>query len=192
MLDGDLGLDALEKELIVREAHRCVETSVRGGAASCAAAGRSALPGALLVFRGVFVALYRQGLLRGCMGTIEPVLPLVDACRECAIAAALKDPRFASVVEDELPGMVVEVTVTGGMRPLGETDALEGGSTGVVLSRGCRREVFLPGVLRRAPSGAGALMAFLREKAQMGAGGDDGPESWCAFDALVMRGRQGA
>ena len=61
--------------------------------------------------RGVFVTLTEQGNLRGCIGFPYPVMPLGDAIREAAVAAALQDPRFPSVRGSELPAITIEVTV---------------------------------------------------------------------------------
>ncbi|MCX6683024.1 MAG: TIGR00296 family protein [Methanoregula sp.] len=61
--------------------------------------------------RGVFVTLTEQGNLRGCIGFPYPVMPLGDAIREAAVAAALQDPRFPPVRGSELPAITIEVTV---------------------------------------------------------------------------------
>lgn len=61
--------------------------------------------------RGVFVTLTREGRLRGCIGFPEPVMPLGDAIREAATAAALEDPRFSPVRPEECPLIQIEVTV---------------------------------------------------------------------------------
>ena len=44
--------------------------------------------------RGVFVTLTKAGELRGCIGFPYPVIPLGDAIRQAAVAAAREDPRF--------------------------------------------------------------------------------------------------
>jgi uncharacterized protein (TIGR00296 family) len=61
--------------------------------------------------RGVFVTLTELGDLRGCIGFPYPVMPLGDAIREAAVAAALQDPRFPPVRGGELPSITIEVTV---------------------------------------------------------------------------------
>jgi len=64
---------------------------------------------------GVFVTLTKiikdKEELRGCIGYIVPVKPLVEATIDVAIAAASEDPRFNPVQEDELSDILVEVTV---------------------------------------------------------------------------------
>jgi uncharacterized protein len=61
--------------------------------------------------RGVFVTLTKAGQLRGCIGFPYPVMPLGDAIRQAAVAAALEDPRFPPVKTDELKKVDCEVTV---------------------------------------------------------------------------------
>jgi uncharacterized protein (TIGR00296 family) len=61
--------------------------------------------------RGVFVTLKEHGELRGCIGFPHPVMPLGDAIRDAAVAAALEDPRFPPVAKSEIPALEIEVTV---------------------------------------------------------------------------------
>ena len=44
--------------------------------------------------KGVFVTLTINGQLRGCIGTIQPIMPLYEAVIKNAISAAYSDPRF--------------------------------------------------------------------------------------------------
>ena len=62
---------------------------------------------------GVFVTLskYPKRELRGCIGYPEPIYPLNEALILSAKAAALEDPRFQPLREDELDSIVVEVTI---------------------------------------------------------------------------------
>jgi len=49
--------------------------------------------------------------LRGCIGTLYPVQPLIDTVIDRAIDAATNDPRFPPVSPDELNKIIVEVSV---------------------------------------------------------------------------------
>jgi AmmeMemoRadiSam system protein A len=73
----------------------------------------------LLEESGVFVTLEKHGDLRGCIGYVFPVKPLYLGVRDNAISAAVRDPRFPPVAEEELPELDVEVSI---MTPLAETD----------------------------------------------------------------------
>jgi uncharacterized protein len=61
--------------------------------------------------RGVFVTLTKAGELRGCIGFPYPVIPLGDAIRQAAVAAAKEDPRFLPVHKNEVSSLAFEVTV---------------------------------------------------------------------------------
>lgn len=61
--------------------------------------------------RGVFVTLTEDGELRGCIGYPYPVLPLGEALHDAAVSAAVRDPRFMPVREDELAEIEFEVTI---------------------------------------------------------------------------------
>ncbi|MBQ3717915.1 MAG: TIGR00296 family protein [Methanomicrobium sp.] len=61
--------------------------------------------------RGVFVTLTEDGELRGCIGYPYPVLPLGEALHDAAVSAAVRDPRFMPVRENELAALKFEVTI---------------------------------------------------------------------------------
>ncbi len=61
---------------------------------------------------GCFVTLYKNGELRGCIGTILPVYDnLAEEIIENAIAACSRDPRFYPVEVSELPLIEYKVDV---------------------------------------------------------------------------------
>ncbi|ARM75977.1 TIGR00296 family protein [Acidianus manzaensis] len=49
--------------------------------------------------------------LRGCIGYVEAVAPLVDIVRNAAIAAAFSDPRFPPVTPSEINNILIEITI---------------------------------------------------------------------------------
>jgi AmmeMemoRadiSam system protein A len=73
----------------------------------------------LLEESGVFVTLEKHGNLRGCIGYVFQVKPLYLGVRDNAISAAVRDPRFPPVAEEEFPELDVEISI---MTPLAETD----------------------------------------------------------------------
>ncbi|HIJ55187.1 MAG TPA: AmmeMemoRadiSam system protein A [Deltaproteobacteria bacterium] len=108
--------------------------------------------------RGCFVTLHKRGVLRGCIGTIEPHKSLLKGVEENAINAAFGDPRFPPMTEDELEDIEVEVSVLTMPRVLEYKDAddlkakLRPGVHGVILSRGWQRSTFLPQVWEQLPN----------------------------------------
>ncbi len=61
---------------------------------------------------GAFVTLhtYPQKLLRGCIGIPYPIMPLQQALTEAAVSVT-HDPRFPPLKREELPNVVIEITV---------------------------------------------------------------------------------
>jgi len=107
--------------------------------------------------RGCFVTLHQKGALRGCIGTIEPVTPLIYCVEENALNAAFKDPRFPSLKQSELPDLEIEISVLTVPEVLDFKDAedlkrkLKPGRHGVILSEGFRKSTFLPQVWEQLP-----------------------------------------
>lgn len=111
-----------------------------------AAASGIALEPRLTAVRGVFVTLTLRGHLRGCIGYIEGIKPLVEAVLDNAAAAALQDPRFTPVRAEDLPLLQVEVSVLTPLRPVSGPQEIQIGRHGILLGKGRRRAVFLPQV----------------------------------------------
>jgi len=105
-------------------------------------------------YRGVFVTLhtYPDRELRGCIGIPEPVMPLIEALREAAISAAVKDPRFPPVTVDEMDNIVVEVSILTPPKlieveePLEYLDKIKIGRDGLIIEYGAHRGLLLPQV----------------------------------------------
>ena len=104
------------------------------------------LPAELLSDRaGVFVSLHRDGRLRGCIGTIEPVRRSVaEEIIENAISAATRDPRFPPVRADELDALEISVDVLARPEKISSKDDLDVRRYGVIVSKGRRRGLLLP------------------------------------------------
>lgn len=103
-------------------------------------------PGATRPHGGVFVTLYEFGRLRGCMGTLDPALPLGEAVRRAAVCAAAEDPRFAPVTASELPDLEIQVSILSDPHPMRNLEDLLIGKHGIIVRRGSQRGLFLPQV----------------------------------------------
>lgn len=136
-----LPLSEPDQQFLLRLARRALEESVRHDRLPEV----EVPPGPLCEKCGAFVTLHKMGRLRGCIGYIESLKPLYQTVAECAMAAALHDPRFDPVTPEELPSLHVEISV---LSPLIEIapDKVEVGRHGLLLSRGGRRGVLLPQV----------------------------------------------
>ncbi len=96
--------------------------------------------------RGVFVTLEKQGRLRGCIGYIEPVKPLLSAVQEMAAAAAFHDPRFPPLRKEELPDLDIEISILSPIRRINSIEEIEVGKHGLIMERGAARGLLLPQV----------------------------------------------
>ncbi len=90
--------------------------------------------------RGVFVSLKEEGCLRGCIGTIEPQQESAAAeIIQNAISAAVADPRFMPVTEDELAFLEYSVDILSPPQPVESVDELDPAKYGLIVeARGCR------------------------------------------------------
>ncbi len=98
-------------------------------------------------YRGVFVTLNKQGALRGCIGSLLGVEPIVDGVRRHAINAALHDHRFPLLTGDELDAVRIDVSVLTPPKELEYTSPED-------LCQALRPQV--DGVIIKEPGGAGA------------------------------------
>ncbi len=98
--------------------------------------------------RAAFVTLLEFGQLRGCIGHLEALQPLVKDVAENAFAAAFRDPRFPPVTARELEGLHIGISVSTPATPLSfgseqELVALiEPGRDGLILEEGHARGKF--------------------------------------------------
>jgi AmmeMemoRadiSam system protein A len=95
---------------------------------------------------GAFVTLRLRGELRGCIGYIEPRLPLIQTVEEVATKAALEDPRFLPLSTDELRDTDIEVSVLSPLQKVESVDEIEVGKHGLVIDAGFTRGLLLPQV----------------------------------------------
>jgi len=117
-----------------------------------------------------FVTLTQQGQLRGCIGTLEARRTLLADVKANAVAAALRDPRFAPLTVTELAHTEIEVSMLSQMQPMQFEDEahalaqLQPGIDGVVFEYERFRSTFLPQVWEQLPSPQ-EFIAHLKHKA---------------------------
>lgn len=94
---------------------------------------------------GVFVSLKKDGVLRGCIGTISPVTACVaDEIIRNAVSAGTEDPRFQPVQKSELPDLIYDVDVLSEAEDIQSPDQLDVKRYGVIVTHGGRRGLLLP------------------------------------------------
>ncbi len=139
--DAPAQLSPEEKRTLLALAREAVTRFVKTGSVVEAPASP-----AFAAPRGVFVTLRKRGTLRGCIGYVEPILPLGRAVVETAVLAASEDPRFPAVREDELGSLALEISVLTPAREVREPREVEVGRHGLIISRDGRRGLLLPQV----------------------------------------------
>ena len=141
-------LDPATRVWLLRIAREAVEHAVRTGRPLPAKHFASDAPAAARARMGAFVTLTRKtdGSLRGCIGEILPMRPLVEAVTARAADSALEDPRFEPVAPDELPGLRVEVSALTPPAPVASWRDIVLGRDGMTLEKNRRFAVFLPQV----------------------------------------------
>jgi AmmeMemoRadiSam system protein A len=107
----------------------------------------------------VFVTLWQPGSsnskseeskrLRGCIGRLQPDLPLDEAVKYAAISAATRDPRFVPVEPYELDGLTIEIAILSPLEEIASLDEIVIGRDGLVIEAQGRRGLLLPKVATR-------------------------------------------
>ncbi len=136
-------LAANEKEELLKLARQSVETAVRQGKLYQGAAPKYE---ALLLDRGAFVTLKKNGELRGCIGYVAPISPLYQTVRDVAAYAAVRDTRFSPVKPAELRDLEYEVSVLSPMRRVLDVKQIQIGKHGLLVKKGSYEGVLLPQV----------------------------------------------
>ncbi len=95
---------------------------------------------------GAFVTLKKNGELRGCIGLIEAKFPLFEVVAEMAEKAAMSDPRFESVSEEEIDKLEIEISVLSPLKKVVNVEEIEVGRHGLVIEKGYYRGLLLPQV----------------------------------------------
>ncbi|MEK6742073.1 MAG: AmmeMemoRadiSam system protein B [Nitrospirota bacterium] len=93
-----------------------------------------------------FVTINRDHRLRGCIGNIQPVMPLYRSVIRNAVAASSQDPRFPPMTTRELEGAEIEITVLSPLEPLDDVKNIRIGVHGLYLVKGPNGGIFLPQV----------------------------------------------
>lgn len=102
--------------------------------------------------RGTFVTLTKHGLLRGCIGHIEPVQEIYRDVIENTLLAAFEDNRFTPLLEKELKDIKIEISILNEPQELiysGVEDLLNKlrpGQDGVIIEKDNKNATYLPQV----------------------------------------------
>lgn len=136
---------------------------------------------------GVFVTITDSRGLRGCIGYAEPVMPLHQALRRAAVAAATEDPRFDPLLPGELDAVRFEVTVLDepalirAGTPQEYISSITPGRDGLMVRRGGTSGLLLPQVAAEYGWSAREFLENTCRKAGLD------PDSWMDAGTDVYR-----
>jgi len=100
----------------------------------------------------VFITLKLNGQLRGCIGTTEASMPLINAVAQYAYAAAFSDPRFKPLSVEEYENIEISLSILTPATPLPFKDEhdlvnqLRQNIDGLIIAKNNARATFLPAV----------------------------------------------
>ncbi len=142
MADGKMELSTRERRYLLELARRSIAAAVRQERLP----EPEAITPAMSQKRGAFVTIRKRGELRGCIGYIIGMQPLMLAVREMAVAAALRDPRFRPIEEHELGELTLEISVLTPLAPVAELESIQVGRDGLMVRQGQYQGLLLPQV----------------------------------------------
>ncbi len=106
------------------------------------------IPDKLQVKAGAFVTLNENETLRGCIGYMNPVMPLVKTVQKAAYNAGFGDPRFYPLSINDVEKIDIEITVLGILKKISENeiDKIIIGLHGIYIKSGFNSGTLLPQV----------------------------------------------
>ena len=105
-----------------------------------------------------FVTLEKNGMLRGCIGSLHAYEPLYLDVVKNAVAAAFYDTRFMPVSKDELKDIEIEISILTEPERVEYKDVedlmkkIKPKKDGLIIKLGQRSATFLPQVWEQLPS----------------------------------------
>ena len=138
----DLGFSQKEKAKLKAIARETIEAAVRGKKTGTP----TGITKKMKEPYGIFVTINKHGNLRGCIGRIIGDQPLYVSCQQMARAAALEDPRFPPVTEDELSDLEIEISILTPMKRVSKEDEIVIGRDGLYIRKGMFSGLLLPQV----------------------------------------------
>lgn len=141
-LEGEFSEE--ERRFLLELAHRSIACALEGRRLSLESKSESAAS-RLSEKRGAFCTLYLDSKLRGCVGYVFPLTPLLQAVAETARGAAFDDPRFPAVTPSEGPSLKISLSILSALAPIAP-EQVEVGRHGLLVSHAGKRGVLLPQV----------------------------------------------
>ena len=168
-----MAYSAAERSSLLRVAHASIAAGLQTG--KPLVVNTANYPAPLTGQRASFVTLTQGGALRGCIGSLEARMMLVEDVAHNAFAAAFRDPRFPPLQQSEFEALDIQISVLSTPEPVvfaTEQELLQGlrpGVDGLILQENGSRGTFLPSVWESLPQ-PGDFLNHLKLKAGLPAG----------------------
>lgn len=176
-------IDKSEKDELLKKARNAITHFVKTGERGKIQPPESS--GILNEKTGVFVSIYINGKLRGCIGGFAGEETLNEMVQQLAPSSAC-DRRFEPVQEDELANMQLEISVLSPLKKIDSTEEIVLGKHGIYIRQGYNSGTFLPQVATKT---GWSLEEFLghcaRDKAVIGWNGWKTAEIFI-YEAIVF------
>ncbi len=114
---------------------------------------------------GAFVTLTIHERLRGCIGYISSDKNIFETVCDAAVQAAMNDPRFPSLTEEEFVHTNIEISILSVLEPISTYEDITVGLHGMVLDYGYNRALLLPQVATENNYNREQFLTALCEKA---------------------------
>lgn len=136
---------------------------------------------------GVFVSVYVNDELRGCIGNFAKDETLNDLVQQMAVSAAC-DYRFENLGKDDLDNTELEVSVLSPLKKMNSVDEIELGKHGIYIKKGQNSGTFLPQVAKKTGWNLEEFLGHCsRDKAGLGWDGWRDAEIYI-YEAFIFRG----
>lgn len=135
---------------------------------------------------GGFVTLRIHGQLRGCIGEIEPTRDAWSVVTHRVIDAAIRDPRFPPLEEEEIHLVHIEISLLTPPQQIASHQEIEIGRHGIVMEKNGRSAVFLPQVAPEQGWDLPTTLSHLARKAGLTENAWQTGASFEVFEAIIM------
>jgi MEMO1 family protein len=135
---------------------------------------------------GVFVSIYINGKLRGCIGGFAQEKKLNDLVQQMAVSASC-DRRFTAVKPEELENMELEISVLSPLKKIDSGKEIELGKHGIYIKKEFSSGTFLPQVASKTGWNLEEFLGHCsRDKAGIGWDGWKTAEIY-TYEAIIFR-----
>jgi len=145
--ENSFKLNFTDKDKLLEIARQTIEEYIRYG--KKVSINESSLSDILKTKCGVFVSLYKNNMLRGCIGQFNNTYSLFSIVQKMAISASSQDPRFPVVTKEELDKIKIEISVLTPLKKIASINEFILKKHGIYIKKGNYSGTFLPQVAEK-------------------------------------------